>query len=185
MKIAVYCSSRSDINPDFIHSAQIIGNNIGLLKATLIYGGMDFGLMKIVALSAKSSGGRIVGVVPRTHISQQLEFNDETIIAEDLSDRKSKIMAMSDLFIVLPGGYGTLDEFFTTLAHLSFTNDNSKTIIILNRNNFYDQTLLQLQTMIDNAMMNPDVMQRIKVVTMVEECCNIVMQQYKYLNSVK
>jgi uncharacterized protein (TIGR00730 family) len=179
MRIAVYCSSRTDIDLQYIQSAEAVGTWIGSHSATMVYGGMNFGLMKVVASAVKVSGGKVIGVVPISIKSGMNPENDETIFACDLNDRKAKIMMLSDVFVVLPGGYGSLDEFITTFAFLSFTSDSSKKIILLNQNNIYDNILQQMQVMIDNAMMDPALLQRIKIAVSAEECCVLLRECLK------
>ena len=174
MKIAIYCSSREDIDPQYIKSAEKIGAWIGSHAATMIYGGMNFGLMKVAATAVKSNGGRVVGVVPVTRKLDSSALNDETIIATDLNDRKAKIIMFSDVFVVLPGGYGSLDEFIATFASLSFVGNQSKTIILLNQNGLYDPTLQQFRLMIENKMMDPTLLQRVNVVATAQECCEML-----------
>lgn len=176
MKIAVYCSSKENISPIYSEAAQIIGQWIGNHHATLIYGGMDLGLMKIIANEVKHNGGKTVGVIPVTRKSGRNILNDENIIVDDLNQRKAKMMMLANHFVVLPGGYGTLDEFISTFTSLSFAGNKSKKIILLNLNGLFDLTLAQLKLFVDNNLLDPKHMQHIKVVTSIQECCNILDQ---------
>lgn len=176
MRIAVYCSSRENIDVCYKESAQKIGECIGSNSASLIYGGVDKGLMKIVATAVKQNGGRVVGVVPVTRQEVRNVHDDEMIISSDLNDRKAKMLRLSDLFIVLPGGYGTLDEFVSTFTSLAFVQNQTKQIILLNQNHLFDATLAQFQTMIDEGMMEKELLQRVKVVTNAYECCSMINQ---------
>lgn len=176
MKIAVYCSSRENINTCYKESAQIIGECIGSNSASLIYGGVDKGLMKIVSAAVRQNGGETVGVVPVSRQNVRNEFDNEMIIASDLNDRKAKMLRLSDLFIVLPGGYGTLDEFISTFTSLAFEQDETKQIIVLNQNHLFDATLAQFQAMIDERMMEKELLQRVKVATTAHECCVMINQ---------
>lgn len=176
MKIAVYCSSKSNISAQYYESAQNVGKWIGAHNATLIYGGIDLGLMREVATATKSHGGKVVGVVPVSRKQGINLINDENIIVDDLNERKAKMLMLADTFVVLPGGYGTIDEFISTFTSLSFINDKSKTIILLNQDGLYDHSLAQLKVMIDNSLMEYKHMQRIKVATTVQECCRLLEQ---------
>lgn len=176
MRIAVYCSSREDIDVCYKESAQIIGECIGSHSASLIYGGVDKGLMKIVSSAVKQNGGRVVGIVPVTRKSVRNIHDDEMIISSDLNDRKAKMLRLSDLFVVLPGGYGTLDEFVSTFTSLAFAQNKTKQIILLNQNHLFDATLAQFQAMIEDRMMEKELLQRVKVVTTACECCSMINQ---------
>ena len=176
MRIAVYCSSREEIDLCYKESAQIIGECIGSNSASLVYGGVDKGLMRIMSSAVKQKGGRVVGIVPVTRQNVRNVLDDEMIISSDLNDRKAKMLHLSDLFIVLPGGYGTLDEFVSTFTSLAFAQNKTKQIILLNQNHMFDATMAQFQVMIKEGMMEKELLQRVKVVTTAQECCSMINQ---------
>ena len=171
MRIAVFCSSRENIKEQYKESARTIGHWIGEHSCTLVYGGVDKGLMHIVANEVKTAGGRTVGIVPVTRLGVRNVRDDEMITSTDLNDRKAKMLRLCDLFIVLPGGYGTLDEFVSTFTSLAFAGNKTKEIIVLNQNNIFDTTLAQFQVMINEGMMEKELLQRVKVATTAQECC--------------
>ena len=172
MRRAVFCSSRENIDERYKESARIIGEWIGNHSCTLVYGGVDKGLMHIVSSAVKKSGGRTVGIVPVSRLNLRNVSDDEMITSSNLNDRKNKMLLLSDLFIVLPGGYGTLDEFISTYTSLTFAGDSRKKIVLLNQNNLFDATLTQLQVMIKEGMMEEELLRRVKVVTTPQECCD-------------
>ncbi len=174
MRIVVYCSSKENIAQEYKDDAALIGNYIGNQKHTLVYGGIEMGLMNITASAVHDAGGRVVGVVPVTKKHLSHKYNDETILAFDLNDRKAKMMVTGDLFIVFPGGYGTLDELVSTFLYLTFIGDNKKEIIILNKDGLFDPTLSQLQLMADKNLMPREFISRIKIATTAHECCEII-----------
>ena len=174
MKIAVYCSSREKIDAQYKEWAKTIGECIGAHGATLIYGGVDRGLMSIVSQGVRDAGGRTVGIVPRLRQEVRNVLDDEMIAVDDLNERKALMLSMSDMFIVLPGGYGTLDEFISTYTSLTFAQDDTKQIIVLNQNHIYDATMEQFQKMIDEGMMEIELLQRVKVATTAQECCSLI-----------
>ena len=176
MRIAVYCSSREEIDLCYKESAQIIGECIGSNSASLVYGGVDKGLMRIVSSAVKQKGSRVVGIVPVTRQNVRNVLDDEMIISSDLNDRKAKMLHLSDLFIVLSGGYGTLDEFISTFTSLAFAQNKTKQIILLNQNHMFDATMAQFQVMIKEGMMEKELLQRVKVVTTAQECCSMINQ---------
>lgn len=185
MKVAVYCSSKNDIASHHVENANIVGKWIGINKATLIYGGINLGLMKEVADVAKSHGAKVVGIVPVSRKNNTFLRNDENIIVDDLNDRKAKMIMLADAFIVLAGGYGTLDEFISTLTSLSFANDKTKSIIVLNYGGLFDHTMAQLKLMAQNGLMNHDILQRVKIATTATECCNLLNQCKSHLKSIQ
>lgn len=174
MNVVIYCSSKENISQEYKDSATTIGQWIGSHNATLVYGGIDLGLMKIVATETRNAGGHVVGIVPIDRKAMEYPHNDESIYVADLNERKARLIELGDVFIVLPGGYGTLDEWMSTLATLAFTNDTRKTIIVVNQNGLFDNTITQLHTMIDNNLMHPSCMQRMKIVASANECCEIL-----------
>lgn len=182
MRIAIYCSSKNNIEPQSVKFAEKIGDWIGSNNATLVYGGIDLGLMKVVANATKRSGGKVVGVVPATRQSAANKINDESIITNDLNDRKAKMIAMSDVFVVLPGGYGTLDEFISTFTFLSFVGDKNKEVIVVNVDSLFDPTMAQLRLMVERGLMEQQLLHRIKEVKTAEECCNLLDRLNKNLS---
>lgn len=174
MRIAVYCSSKNDIAPHYIQAAQSIGEWIGGNGATLVYGGIDKGLMREVATAAKANGGKVVGVVPVTRQKNVCQLNDVNIIADDLNDRKAKLIALSDVYVVLPGGYGTLDELISTFTFLSFIGDNDKKVLVVNLDGLFDPIMAQLQLMIERGLMDMQLINNLKVAATAEECCQLL-----------
>ncbi len=178
MRTAIYCSSRKTVPQAYRDDAATIGSYVARLGSTLVYGGLDLGMMKVVARAAKDAGGRIVGIVPIMRKNHINPINDENVLTLDLNDRKAKMVLLSDIFVVLPGGYGTLDEIISTFSFLTFTADKHKPIILLNTDGLYDPTLAQLQLMCDRQLMDPTTMQRIHVANDAQECCQIIGQHF-------
>lgn len=182
MRIAVYCSSKDDISEVYKRDAETVGRCVASLGATMVYGGLDLGMMRVAAKAAKDSGGRVVGIVPikrREHINP---INDENVLALDLNDRKAKMELMSDIFVVLAGGYGTLDEWVSTFSFLTFTEDLKKPIIVLNRDGLYNPTLEQLKVMVDHSLLDSRQLCRIKVAADAAQCCSMIKQEFKNQN---
>ncbi len=163
--VAVYCSASEGLPEQWMAAAREIGLWIGRSGSTLVYGGVDAGLMRVVAEAVKSCGaGRITGVVPELRSNMASPLNDVSIAVSGLSERKSAMCGMSDVFVVLPGGYGTLDEFFTTLACLRFNGVDSKTIVLYNPDGLYDSLLNQFDTLMRSGLMNSHSLDYVKVV---------------------
>lgn len=138
--IGVFCSASNDIDAIYVDSVSIIGKWLGENNKTLIYGGVNSGLMEVIAQSTKENGGKVIGIVPEQLKNNTSSYADEIIITKDLSDRKNRLLELSDVVVAFPGGIGTLDEVFYTLACASL-NCNPKRVIFYNINGFYSNLL--------------------------------------------
>ncbi len=130
-RIGVYCSSSVKIDKKYFDAAQQLGEWIGSNGKWLVYGGSNRGTMGTLAAAVKQSGGRVMGVVPtaleeRDIVSDDLDVNFR---CENLSDRKDIMIQESDILVALPGGVGTLDEIFTTMAARSLNYHGKKTVL--------------------------------------------------------
>jgi uncharacterized protein (TIGR00730 family) len=141
-KICVYCGSSAGGNPAYIQAAHALGEEIAKRNLTLVYGGGKVGLMGEVARSAMQSSGRVIGIIPKALRDQELAFNEltELHVVNSMHERKAMMAELADGFIALPGGYGTIDEFFEVLtwSQLGF---HTKPCGILNINHYYDRLL--------------------------------------------
>lgn len=144
MKIAVYCASASDLPQEFINVAKAAGEWIGANDHTLIYGGVNAGLMHVVAEETHRNGGKVVGVVPERFKHCADPIADVTILSQDLSDRKAIMIATADAFLVLPGGIGTIDEWLSTVSQMK-VDGNAKPVIVANVNGIFSPTLAQIE----------------------------------------
>lgn len=117
-RVAVFCSSHEDLSPAVENTAHELGAYIGFREKTLVYGGVQKGLMEKVASAVKENGGNVIGVVPEYmhRCGKCSDFLDECIVCKGLSERKEVMMREADVAIALPGGIGTLDEVVTMLA---------------------------------------------------------------------
>ncbi|MEN9325238.1 MAG: hypothetical protein RL414_992 [Actinomycetota bacterium] len=114
MRICVYCSSAPEIDPSNLELAHSLGKGIAERGWELVWGGGQISMMGAVARGAREAGGRTIGVIPTKLLN--VEFVDressEIIEVENMRTRKAKLEELSDAFITLPGGIGTLEEFF-------------------------------------------------------------------------
>ncbi len=144
MNIAVYCSSRSNLDKCFIHAATALGEWIGRNGHSLVYGGSDAGTMHTLAQAAHDAGAFITGVVPQCFSHRADTLIDNLVATSDLAERKSRMIALADIFVVLPGGIGTIDEWISTLTHLVVAGDTSTRIIVANINGVFDNMIAQI-----------------------------------------
>lgn len=162
--VTVYCSASGELPDEWIEAAREVGCVIGDNDATLVYGGVDAGLMREVASSVKLTGsGRVIGVVPAYRADMVCPFNDKCIDTKGLDDRKAVMQDLADIFIVLPGGYGTLDELTGALAYVRFNGIDSKKILLFNPEGLYDHFLAQLNRMIDCGLMKQATLDSLEV----------------------
>lgn len=154
-KVCVYCSSREGLGGEIEEGAQEIGRAIARCGAEMVYGGVNAGLMHVVASAAKEAGAKVIGVVPEVFAHRADPLCDDIIMARDLNDRKARMMDMSDLFVVLPGGLGTIDEWISTLSWIlvqeKVNPDADKPILVWNYESMYRHQLLQLKATSDSV----------------------------------
>ncbi len=136
MNICVFCSA-SDVSEQYTGPAAEFASGLAEAGHTLIWGGSDTGLMKIVATAAQNSGGKIIGISVEFLAHKARKNADEMIIAATLGERKSQFLSRSDALVILVGGVGTLDE-ATEIIELKKHRTHDKPIIFLNTAGFYD-----------------------------------------------
>ena len=170
MKICVFCSANQQIDSVFFEAAQHLGQWAARNGHAIVFGGHDAGLMHSVSKAAKQAGGQVIGVVPRIieEMGRLSPWLDVHIPTEDLSDRKSLMMAQSDAFIVLPGGIGTLDELFTVAAAATL-HYHQKPIVLYNINGFWDSLIACLDDLNSKGMTRKDWHTYIKTAATLEE----------------
>jgi len=146
MRIAVFCGSRDGKDPRYLKFATSLGESIALLGHTVIYGGSDVGCMGAVANGAVSKGGEVVGVIPKflSEFEPAHPGLSKLIITDSMCERKNIIIEESDGFVVLPGGHGTLDEFFEIVT-LKVIKQLDKPIVIVNLGGFYDMLIYHIR----------------------------------------
>ena len=138
-RLAVFCGAFSGNRPEYLKAANDLAEALVKANIELVYGGGHVGLMGHLAAQMLKLGGKIIGVIPRFLVDKELANADlsELHVVDSMHERKLLLAKMADGFIMLPGGVGTLDEFFDvfTLAKIGLHN---KPCGILNIANFYD-----------------------------------------------
>ena len=147
MTIVVYCSSQAGLEEKYQQLAHDLGTWIGQNVHTLLYGGSNAGLMHITAAAAHEAGGHVIGVIPEMFRHRIDPVCDEVVYTANLGDRKQYMIEHGDVFVVMPGGIGTLDEWMSTLAVLTIGNDDPRPVIVANIDGLYDATVQQLADM--------------------------------------
>ncbi len=150
--ICVFCGSSPGHNPSHGKAARELGRLIGTHGFSLVFGGGNVGLMGETARAVSANGGTVIGVLPSflRHLEPPLKETEELIITPDMQQRKARMLDLSDAFVALPGGLGTLDEIFEVLstAHLAV---HSKPIALLNVDGHFDPLLKVLDRVIEDG----------------------------------
>lgn len=152
--ITVFCGSSFGSDDIYKEQATLLGQTLAKQNIQLVYGGSNTGLMKAVADGALNAGGKVIGVLPHFLQSKEIAHKQltELILVETMHERKTKMNDLCDGVIVLPGGYGTLEEFFEmiTWAQLGL---HKKPIAVLNIDGFYNDLIKLVQTMVDKGFL--------------------------------
>ncbi len=157
-RIAVYCGSAPGRRAIYMQTARDVGRRLALLKVGLVYGGARVGTMGALADACLEAGGEVIGVIPRTLEKRELAHHGVTqlFIVEDMHERKAKMASFADAFLALPGGAGTMEELFEmwTWSQIGL---HDKPCAILNLEGFYDPLLMQVERMVEEGLMQPNV----------------------------
>ena len=155
-RVVVFCGSSSGSDARFTAQAILLGETLARQQIALVYGGARIGLMGAVADGALRAGGQVIGVLPRFLQSKEIAHADltELHLVDSMHERKLLMNEFCDGAIALPGGFGTLEEFFEMLtwAQLGL---HQKPVALLNVAGFYDPLLALVQSMVDNALLKP------------------------------
>ena len=138
-RLAVYCGSAAGADPAFAKAARALGHAMVERNIDLVYGGGKLGLMGIVADAVLDGGGKVFGVIPQALVAHEVAHRGctELFTVANMHERKAKMTELTDAFVALPGGIGTLDELFEawTWNALGY---HAKPFCLLNVNGFWD-----------------------------------------------
>ena len=140
--VAVFCGSKPGNDPAFMNEAKALGHLLAENNMHIVYGGGGKGLMGAVADAALHAGGQVTGIIPQllTEWEQQHQQLTELIVVPDMHTRKKMMYEKAGAAIILPGGYGTLDELFEMLTWNNL-NIHNKPIFLLNTHGYYDHLI--------------------------------------------
>lgn len=141
-RVCVFCGSSSGNGDVYLQSAKDLGKELAAQGIELVYGGASIGTMGAIADSVLANGGRVIGVIPKGIAELEVAHTGLTQleVVADMHERKARMMSLSDAFIALPGGLGTLEELFEVLTWLQL-RFHSKPCGVLNVANYYDDLL--------------------------------------------
>ena len=137
--VAVYCGHEFGNNPEYARDARKVGELLARNKITLVFGGGDVGLMGTAAESALENGGEVIGISTQHVISKNEPLHEgiNVKVVDGLSTRKQEMFDLSDAFIILPGGIGTLDE-MTDILTKQQVGESCKPILIMNTAKYWE-----------------------------------------------
>lgn len=164
--LAVFCGSKSGNNILFEKHAAILGHIIAEKNITLIYGGGNKGIMGAVANAVLEKNGKVTGIIPQllTDLEHSHHGITELIVVDNMHVRKKMLYEKCDAAIILPGGFGTLDELFEMLTWNQL-NIHSKQIFILNSAGFYDHLLAHAKMMQQENFLYDKIEDRITILS--------------------
>jgi uncharacterized protein (TIGR00730 family) len=173
--VCVFCGSSFGTHPAYEAAARRLGELIGERGFSLVFGGGCPGLMGTVSRAASESGAKVMGVLPDflRWVERPPEWEEELIITPDLQQRKSRLLDEADAFVVLPGGAGTLDEFFevVTSAQLKVLG---KPIVLVNTNGFFAPLEALLRHLVEQGFAKPFMLELFQSVETPEEAIDLV-----------
>ena len=148
-RLAVYCGSASPADPRYLELARAVGEELARRGIGVVYGGGRLGLMGALASGALDAGGEVIGVIPEALTAGEVANHDctELIVVADMHARKAAFTRLSDGFVTIPGGVGTMDELWEAVswAQLGY---HTKPVGLLNAFGFYDHLIAFNQHMI-------------------------------------
>lgn len=154
-RIGVFCGARAGNGNAYVDVARVVGERLAEERFGLVYGGGRVGLMGVMADAALGRGGEVIGVIPQSLADLEVAHTGLTQlhVVSSMHERKALMADLSDGFIALPGGYGTMDEFceIVTWAQLQI---HAKPIGILNAGGYYDKLLALFDFMVDEGFVS-------------------------------
>lgn len=177
--LAVFCGSKSGNNPIYLKHAAELGSIIARHNITLVYGGSNKGIMGTVANAVLAQKGRVIGIIPKVLLEWEHQHVGLTELHEvaDMHVRKAMLYEKCDAAIILPGGYGTLDEFFEMLTWNQLSIHDKK-IFVLNSDGFYDHLILHLKKMESESFLYDELSNRMTIVANPEEFETLLIQPF-------
>lgn len=168
--VCVYCGSSSKVDDAFKQAAVDLGKYIAEQKWGVVYGGGRVGLMGLVADSALEKGGKVIGIIPEHIQGREVEHTDltELHVVDTMHVRKQMMVDRSEAFVILPGGIGTLDEFFELITWKQL-GLHDKPIVIVNVNGYWTKLIEAVENIANEGFMRQEDLKMYHVVDKVED----------------
>lgn len=174
-RIAVFCGSSTGSSPIYMDAARELGKELARRKIGLVYGGSSIGLMGSIASAVLENGGAVTGVLPQFLENKEIAYKGltELITVQSMHERKAKMTELAEGFITLPGGAGTMEEFFEifTWAQLGL---HQKPCGILNTNHYYDPLVNLINHMADAEFLQ----EKYRSIAIVEENPAVMLDRF-------
>ncbi len=186
MDICVFGASSNHLDQVFFTEAEQFGRLAAQAGHRIVFGGGADGLMGACARGALSAGGTVLGIAPRMFDEPGFLLRDcsQLIFTESMAERKEKMLGMSDAFVALPGGIGTMDEFFEaiTLKQLGVLKGS---LVLLNTGGFYDTFLTFLREMADKGFMSKACLSLLRVCVTPEDALSASLEPDRLAGSIR
>jgi len=169
-RVCVFCGSNPGVRPEYVAAAQSLGREFAVRGIETVYGGGRRGLMGALADAALQAGGRVTGVMPQALVDLEIAHNglSELNIVGSMHERKALMNSLSDGFVILPGGWGTMDELCEALTWAQL-QIHHKPIALWNVQGYYDSLLAFAAHAVEEGLLKPSDKERLQVGTNVEE----------------
>lgn len=153
--LCVFCGSKEGNSSEIVKAAELLGSVLVKKQITLVYGAAKIGIMGIIADTVLKANGNVIGVIPEFLKVKEVVHTEltELYVTETMHERKMKMQKLSDGFIALPGGYGTLEEVFEIITWLQL-GLHQKPIGVLNTDNYYDPLVKMVETMVQKGFLS-------------------------------
>lgn len=169
--ICVFCGSSEATNQQYQAETEYLGKQLAGNSIHVVYGGASIGLMGILADAVISNNGRVTGVIPESLERKEVAHKnlDKLIVTRSMHERKATMATLSDAYVVLPGGFGTLEELFEVITW-SQLHIHKKPITIVNLNGFFDKMLSFLDAVQEDGFIHSNMHELFTVVDKVDDC---------------
>jgi uncharacterized protein (TIGR00730 family) len=177
-RVAVYCGSASGTNPAFLAEAQALGRALAAAGLGMVYGGASAGLMGAVADAALAEGGEVIGVLPEILSGSEIAHSGLTRleVVKTMHARKARMVHLADAFLILPGGYGTLDELMEIVTWKQLRL-HAKPCILINTAGYWNGLLEFLETTVAAGFLKAENRGLLEVAADAEEAVGMVVGQ--------
>ena len=154
--LCVYCGSNYNGDPQLKLAVEQLAKEMTAQQIRLVFGGGSVGVMGLIADAVLAEGGKVTGVIPQFLMDKEVGHKGltEMIVTENMHQRKQRMADISDGFLILPGGFGTLEEFFEVLTWLQL-GLHKKPIGVLNIGGFYNPLFAQMDVMVEQRFLKP------------------------------
>jgi uncharacterized protein (TIGR00730 family) len=176
-RVAVYCGSANGTDPEFLAEARALGSAIARAGLGMVYGGASVGLMGATADAALAAGAEVIGILPEILSGSEIAHRGLTHleIVKTMHARKARMVHLADAFMVLPGGYGTLDELMEIVTWKQLRLHH-KPCILINTRNYWDGLLAFLDTAVGAGFLKSENRGLLELARNAEEAVRMVMR---------